>query len=205
MIKSKPVKERDNLDLIELVFQLHGRSIQFPSKEMHDAYVEARTELEKRASQFPSQGLKLAAQLAEAYEEYIKVLQDELNDTVGMASIHGWQSRNVKRGEDARYKLGKIKLQILENESAPSQGLREEDWKTALRRMRDNDEFDDKFNTKTLEFIYAFQMGFKANVSTPDGSQGLREALELVDELCEKYPCALAETLKPIATEALKK
>jgi len=36
-------------------------------------------------------------------------------------------------------------------------------------------------------------------------SQGLREALEMVDELCEKYPCALAETLKPIATEALKK
>ena len=56
MINSKPVKERGNLDLIELVFQLHGRSLQFPSKEMHDAYVEARTELEKRASQFPSQG-----------------------------------------------------------------------------------------------------------------------------------------------------
>ena len=40
----------------------------------------------------------------------------------------------------------------------------EEKWPEALRRMRDNDEFDDKFNTHTLEFIYAFQMGYKATL-----------------------------------------
>lgn len=44
----KPVKERDNHDLLELVLQLHSRSLQHPSKEMHDAYVEARTEMESR-------------------------------------------------------------------------------------------------------------------------------------------------------------
>jgi hypothetical protein len=35
-------------------------------------------------------------------------------------------------------------------------------WKLELRRMRTSDEFDDKFDTKTLEFVYAFQMGFRA-------------------------------------------
>jgi len=38
-----------------------------------------------------------------------------------------------------------------------------DNWNLALRKMRDNKEFDDKFDTKTLEFIYAFQMGYKAN------------------------------------------
>ena len=58
-------------------------------------------------------------QLVQAYDEYINVLNDELNDTIGMASIHGWQSRNVKRGEDARYKMGKAKLALLESGSEP--------------------------------------------------------------------------------------
>jgi len=44
----KPVKERDTKDLLELVCQLHSRALNFPSKEMHDAYVEARNELESR-------------------------------------------------------------------------------------------------------------------------------------------------------------
>lgn len=44
----KPVKERDNLDLLELVCQLHSRALNFPSKEMHDSYMEARNELELR-------------------------------------------------------------------------------------------------------------------------------------------------------------
>ena len=47
-IEPKPVKERSNLDLLELVCQLHGRALDFPSKEMHDAYIEARQEMEKR-------------------------------------------------------------------------------------------------------------------------------------------------------------
>lgn len=47
-----------------------------------------------------------------AYDEYIKVLDDELNDTVGMASIHGWQSRNVLRGEQAREKIAKVKASL---------------------------------------------------------------------------------------------
>lgn len=46
--KPKPVKERDDLDLLELVCQLHSRSLAYPSKDMHDAYVEARQEMEAR-------------------------------------------------------------------------------------------------------------------------------------------------------------
>ena len=42
----------------------------------------------------------------------------------------------------------------------------EETWQQALRRMRDNDEFDDKFETTNLAFAYAFQMGFKAAKNT---------------------------------------
>jgi len=42
-------KERDNLDLLTLTFELHGRAISQPNnKLMHEAYVEARQELESR-------------------------------------------------------------------------------------------------------------------------------------------------------------
>lgn len=45
----KPVEERDTLDLLELVCQLHSRVLSQPrNKNMHDAYVEARQEMERR-------------------------------------------------------------------------------------------------------------------------------------------------------------
>lgn len=48
-IKPTPVKELSDANLLELVCQLHSRSgINFRSKEMHDAYVEARVELDFR-------------------------------------------------------------------------------------------------------------------------------------------------------------
>lgn len=44
-----PVEKRDTLDLLELVCQLHSRALNQPkSKNMHDAYVEARQEMERR-------------------------------------------------------------------------------------------------------------------------------------------------------------
>lgn len=47
--KLKTVKERDTLDLFELVCQLHSRALNQPkNKDMHDAYVEARQEMERR-------------------------------------------------------------------------------------------------------------------------------------------------------------
>ena len=44
----KTVKERETLDLLDLVCQLSGRCLTAGTKEMHDAYVEARKELESR-------------------------------------------------------------------------------------------------------------------------------------------------------------
>lgn len=52
-MKSKIVQERDTNDLLVLTFELCGRAAMQPNnKDMHDAYVEARTELEKRIAQF---------------------------------------------------------------------------------------------------------------------------------------------------------
>jgi len=44
----KTPKERSTPDLLELVVELHARGLNYPSKEMHDAYWEARRELERR-------------------------------------------------------------------------------------------------------------------------------------------------------------
>lgn len=63
----KPVKERDSLDLLELVCQLRGRSVNFPSKEIHNAYVEARTELESRLSK----SQPVSSSVEDAAKEYL--------------------------------------------------------------------------------------------------------------------------------------
>lgn len=44
----KTVKERDDLDLLTLVCELHARSMAAGTKVLHDASVEAREELESR-------------------------------------------------------------------------------------------------------------------------------------------------------------
>ena len=41
-------------------------------------------------------------------------------------------------------------------------------WQLELRKMRKEDSFDDKFDTKNLAFIYAFQMGYKAGAASQD-------------------------------------
>jgi hypothetical protein len=44
----KTLQERDNLDLLELVCQLGKRTMLIETKKTHDAYMEARKELESR-------------------------------------------------------------------------------------------------------------------------------------------------------------
>ena len=69
----------------------------------------------------------------------------------------------------------------------------EEKWPEALRRMRDNDEFDDKFNTHTLEFIYAFQMGYKATLKQKKLSD--EKLMEIaLDLYCSPYGNANPQT-----------
>ena len=59
----KTVKERDDLDLLELSHQLHARSIRSMNKAQHDAYVEARTEVERRIKSYKDELDKLKALL----------------------------------------------------------------------------------------------------------------------------------------------
>lgn len=71
----KSVKERDNLDLLELVCQLHSRAVnQAHNKLMHDAYVEARKEMESRLSTLSdntqSIDKELAGKIWDAAEEF---------------------------------------------------------------------------------------------------------------------------------------
>ncbi len=54
-IQPIPPKDRNDFDLLELVCQLHSRALSYPSKEMHDASVEARNELENRLRTYATQ------------------------------------------------------------------------------------------------------------------------------------------------------
>ncbi len=48
----------------------------------------------------------------EAYDEYIKLLSDELEDTVEIASIvHGWKSHRYEEGVKCRAKIQQLKQQ----------------------------------------------------------------------------------------------
>jgi hypothetical protein len=44
-------------------------------------------------------------EIIQAYKEYIDVLNDEINDLIGIAHVHGFKSRNIVRGELARKKI----------------------------------------------------------------------------------------------------
>lgn len=48
-------------------------------------------------------------QLLIAYNEYIDLLSEELNDTAQMAAVHGWKSHRVERGEKIREKINELK------------------------------------------------------------------------------------------------
>jgi len=43
--------------------------------------------------------------LVEAYQEYVKLLGEELKDLVGLAAAHGWRSIRVEDGKAARAKI----------------------------------------------------------------------------------------------------
>jgi len=47
-----------------------------------------------------------------AYDEYIKLLGEELNDLMGLAFSHGWQSSRVEEGEAAREKIEELKKEV---------------------------------------------------------------------------------------------
>jgi hypothetical protein len=64
---------------------------------------------------YASQGVK---ELVEAYDSYIKILGDEISDLAGLAFAHGWQSRNVELGMQARER---VKEELANYKNTPEQ------------------------------------------------------------------------------------
>lgn len=81
MIKPKTVEERDTLDLLELVCQLHSRALNQPrNKDMHDAYVEARQEMERRIKVNNNFVLADVSRQSELLFVFIKAVKEEFKD-----------------------------------------------------------------------------------------------------------------------------
>lgn len=59
---------------------------------------------------------QLLVELIKAYEDYINLLSDELNDCVPIAHVHGWRSSRADQGQAARDKIENIKRR-LQNET----------------------------------------------------------------------------------------
>ncbi len=51
----------------------------------------------------------LLADFIYVYDKYIKLLRDKLNETVGIAHVHGWRSSRYKEGVKLRKKITKLK------------------------------------------------------------------------------------------------
>jgi hypothetical protein len=48
-------------------------------------------------------------ELIEVYEKYINLLNEELNELVSVAYIHGWKSKRVEEGQRLRDEIDKVK------------------------------------------------------------------------------------------------
>jgi len=53
-------------------------------------------------------------EIVPTYEEYIKLLTEELNEVVPIAYIHGWKSNRYEQGKKLRKKLSNILTKIEE-------------------------------------------------------------------------------------------
>ncbi len=48
-------------------------------------------------------------ELIKAYDDYIKLLGDELNDMVGLATVHGFKSSRYEQGVKCRETIERLK------------------------------------------------------------------------------------------------
>ncbi len=62
----------------------------------------------------PDQTLIIEKQkeIIELYEEYTQLLGQEIRDLAVIAMLHGWQSKNLKKGADFRTKIAIAKNTI---------------------------------------------------------------------------------------------
>lgn len=52
-------------------------------------------------------------QLIQLQQQYIKLLSDELDSTVGLAYLHGWQSKNYEEDKKLREQIAAIEKEII--------------------------------------------------------------------------------------------
>lgn len=51
-------------------------------------------------------------ELIDAYEDFIRVLGEEIHDMHGLAHVHGWQSQRVEAGKQCRERIAKAKVDV---------------------------------------------------------------------------------------------
>jgi hypothetical protein len=56
---------------------------------------------------------KVVAEITTVYDEYTKLLRDELDEIVHMAANHGWESRRYEAGKELRAKIAQCKSKYL--------------------------------------------------------------------------------------------
>jgi len=136
------------------------------------------------ASQFPSQGLKwVKASERLPKEDKLYAIRAKMSGVVG-----GQLYFNGKRFETSRFLKEEIEWL---DESAPSQGLREEMYKEALYKVfSKKDDVQGGYMEVTKFFNWLFELEEEIAIkqlSTPDGSQGFREAWISVEENLPEY------------------
>jgi len=50
--------------------------------------------------------------LIDTYEEYIKLLNDELKETAFIAFSNGWESENIEKGKELRENISNLKKDL---------------------------------------------------------------------------------------------
>jgi hypothetical protein len=51
--------------------------------------------------------------LIKAYEDYIKMLGEEIDDLVGLAYVHGWRSERIEAGKQCRERIVELKEKLI--------------------------------------------------------------------------------------------
>jgi hypothetical protein len=114
-MKPKPVKERDSLDLLELVCELHSRSLNQPrNKNMHDAYIEAKQEMERRIKALHISN-SLLPEKEEIQAAYKKVSEDNIkynlsydNENWFEAGVHFCSNYNCSKSNLKEFEVKRL-------------------------------------------------------------------------------------------------
>lgn len=87
----KTPQERDNVDLLELVCQLHSRALNHPSEKMHNSYTEARTELEKRLKELSPASIQVTGETSDGYHTFNELY--EFRKVFNAALFNEWTAQ----------------------------------------------------------------------------------------------------------------